>query len=82
MGARTVLEPFDVGSYALVAAGADGLVVLDVRDPGSPALVADVPTTRAALAVAASGQYAYVGTDEDDQGFGHLAVIDIDCFLP
>ncbi|MCX7037719.1 MAG: hypothetical protein NT005_01030 [Spirochaetes bacterium] len=59
------------GSYAYVAAGTAGLIVLDVADPRSPLIVATVATTNA-KDVALYGNYAYVA-----DGLGGMKVIDI-----
>ncbi len=49
-----------VGSYALVAAGAAGVYVVDVSNLTSPQVVANVPTQGNANDVRASGTMAYV----------------------
>src|SRR5262245_4833744 len=48
------------GSYAYVANGFAGLEVLDISNPGSPSIVANVGTSDFSIAVAVSGSHAYV----------------------
>ena len=61
------------GSYAFVAAGSSGLIVVDVSAPGSPAIVASLPTANALdLSIDAAGHYAYVAN-----GASGLISIDI-----
>jgi hypothetical protein len=59
------------GSYAYVAAGTAGLLVIDISTPKSPRIVASVPTTNA-RDVDLGGSYAYVA-----DGSGGLVAIDI-----
>ncbi|MCL4852282.1 MAG: hypothetical protein KJZ78_12985, partial [Bryobacteraceae bacterium] len=60
------------GNYAYVAAGAAGLVVVDVSDRQSPRIVATLDTPGSAEDVAVSGSYAYVA-----DGPGGVAVVNI-----
>ena len=60
------------GGYAFVAAGRSGLSVVDVSDPASPTVVADLDTPGQVLSVAVSGNYVYAA-DYD----GGLRVIDV-----
>jgi hypothetical protein len=48
------------GRYAYVAAGADGLVIVDVSDPASPTRVSGCSTLGSASAVVVLGNYAYL----------------------
>lgn len=59
------------GSYAYVAAGSAGLLVVDISTPKSPRIVASVPTTDA-RDVDLGGSYAYVAN-----GSGGLVAINI-----
>jgi len=49
-----------VGSYAYVAAGLDGLVVVDVSNPSAPTIVSSTPLAGWAGAIAVDGGRAYV----------------------
>jgi hypothetical protein len=72
---RSALRPYDVslsGGFAYVAAGDQGLRVIDVTAPATPKEVAQLPTSAAAVAVAASAGRAYVAV-----GGGRLAVVDV-----
>jgi hypothetical protein len=61
------------GSYAFVAAGSSGLLVVDVSSPGSPSIVTSVPTANALdIDLDAAGHYAYVA-----DGSGGLVSFDI-----
>ncbi len=60
------------GSYAYVAHGNDGLLVLDISDPTSPTVVGGVDTSGIAYNVHVSGSYAYVAS-----GSGGLQIVDI-----
>ena len=60
------------GDYAYLVDSVSGLVVIDVRDPGSPQFLGGCDTGNAANGVTVVGQYAYL-TDYDTG----LHVIDI-----
>lgn len=53
------------GSYAYVADGANGLVILNVADPANPLLVKTVDTAGNASDVAVDGNYAYVADGDN-----------------
>jgi hypothetical protein len=59
------------GNYAYVAAQSAGLLVVDITDPGAPAIISSVATT-SATDVDINGNYAYVA-----DGAGGLKVFDI-----
>lgn len=71
------------GPYAFVAAGDEGLVVLDVTDLAAPAFVASFPVsgtgTATAVFVDDDGR-AYVGTAEGNGVPGMVDVFDVSCF--
>jgi hypothetical protein len=60
------------GSLAYVAAGEDGLSVMDLTDPANPAQAGSVDTAGYAQAVAVGGTHAYIA-----DGDGGLAVADV-----
>ena len=60
------------GSYAYVADGANGLVILNITDPKNPVLAGSYDTDGTANDVAVSGNYAYVA-----DGLNGLAIINI-----
>ena len=60
------------GNYAYVAAGSDGLQILNVSNPSAPSLVGSCDTSGTARAVDVVGNYAYVADD-----LSGLQIIDI-----
>jgi len=60
------------GRYALVAAGASGLMAIDVSDPGQPRLASVLQLQGEASSVAVEGEVAYVAAGE-----GGLAAVDV-----
>lgn len=60
------------GSYAYVAAGADGLVILNISDPERPVRAGSYDTAGTANDVAVSNGYAYVA-----DGMKGLAIINV-----
>ena len=69
---------FVSGNYAYIADGSDGLIVLDVSNPGSPKLVGSYDTDGTAYGVYVNGNYAYVTTQHvNNQEVGGLVVFDI-----
>lgn len=60
------------GSFAYVAAGATGLQIVDISDPGTPFLAASFDTPGNANDVRVAGGFAYVA--DGDRG---LAVVDV-----
>jgi hypothetical protein len=61
-----------VGDYAYLAAGNDGLRVIDVSDPVSPTEVISYSTSDYAYDVATAGDYVYLAADQ-----GGLHVVDV-----
>jgi len=59
------------GGYAYVADDA-GLVIVSVADPSHPTIVGSLPTYSAAVSVAVSGRYCFVG----EQYYGTIDVVD------
>jgi len=69
-----------VGNYACVAAGDEGLRVIDLSMPQYPAVVGSYGTLASAADVAVAGDYAYVGHTTLGSGFvwrGELGIIDV-----
>ena len=52
------------GNYAYVAAGSNGLLVIDVSTPSTPALVGSYNTPGFAYYIAKQGQYVYVADND------------------
>src|SRR5262245_13053535 len=68
-------ESYDVsvaGSYAYVAQGGSGMMVIDISNPDAPRVVGGVNTPGTALDVVVAGAHAYVA-----DGASGLQVIDI-----
>ena len=61
------------GGYAYVADGDAGLWIVDVSDPGTPAVTGGCDTPGHAYALAVAGSYAYVADGFD----GGLRVVDV-----
>lgn len=57
-------ETVITGNLALVAAGFDGLQILDLTNPGNPQVVGTLETSGYAGSVAMSGTYALITVDE------------------
>ena len=60
------------GSHAYVADGPSGLQVIDISNPGAPAVIGSVDTPGDARGVAVAGSYAYVA-----DGAAGLQLVDI-----
>jgi len=54
-----------LGSFAYVAAGSDGLLVFDVSNPASPALVREIDTPDDAVGVTSANGWVYVAVDRE-----------------
>lgn len=54
-----------VGTYAYVANGHDGLMVLDVSDSTLPDIVSELDLPGDAISIAANPPYVYIGDDKD-----------------
>jgi hypothetical protein len=71
-------RPWEVridGDYAYVAADSGGLVILDLGDPATPVRIGRVESTFQTIAVAVSGNYAYVSEYVNERP--GLRVIDV-----
>jgi hypothetical protein len=61
-----------IGAKAFIAAGTSGLVVMDLSDPASPKMLANLALPGDACAIEVSGRYAYVACLS-----GGLQIVDI-----
>ena len=60
------------GNYAFLAAGSEGMYILDISNPSSPALVGHLPTKGYSEGVTVSGTIAYLS-----DGPGGLRLVDV-----